>query len=394
MMKYHVALPDGTREGPFDNEIIRAKISQGYYKRGCLVWHKEMKEWEPIEKYFPLNDSSAGKKSGLWVKLLGLLGLLACGIGGYIYYYDVTHISIEEAKERLISRNISADEYEKELRFASDYSHEYETMECILLVGNVSKEAKGEALKNSMNKGWLKNCEVLLKYHADLSDALNHAFSEEFRNYDVTQFMKEYVKAHADKPYVIGEALGALLVNNQISFFKELIEEDGADINAKNSEGMTPLMLAACFKGDAQLVTYLIQKGANLEAKDTQMGWTALTRACCIYGLSGNQERGEIVQLLLQNKANANAVDYAGYNCLMNLLRANYEGTRSPEEICPMVKSLIDAGADVNATTKKGVHLLTIAETVGNVPVMQLLAEHGAVNTTGKPYGYEKIFKD
>ena len=258
----------------------------------------------------------------------------------------------------------------------------------------MSKEAKGEALKNSMNKGWLKNCEVLLKYHADLSDALNHAFSEEFRNYDVTQFMKEYVKAHADKPYVIGEALGALLVNDQISFFKELIEEDGADINAKNSEGMPPLMLAACFKGDAQLVTYLIQRGANLEASDTQVGMTALSRACCIFGLTGNQARGEIVQLLLQNKANTNAVDYAGYNCLMNLIRANYEGNRSPEEICPMVKSLIDAGADVSATTKKGVHLLTIAETVGNVPVMQLLAEHGAVNTTGKPYGYEKIFKD
>lgn len=393
MMKYYVALPDGTREGPFDNEEINAKISHGNYKSGCLVWHKGMNEWEPIENHFSLNSSSAGKKVGLWVKLLGVCVLLACGIGGYVYY-DATHITIEEARERLTKESISPDKYEKVLLESSDYSDRYDLMECILLVCNVEQRTKDKALKNSIKKGWLKNCEVLLNYHADLGEALDEALDIERKQgfHEVSQFVKKYAREHAADPVAMGSALVSLIRHGHAEFFFELIEETGVDVNVANEKGETPLMMAACHQAEVQLVAYLLQHGADPEFQCKKGGDSVLSRACLYYG--SGEVSGDIVQLLIQNKANVNAVDDAGYTCLMKLFHYRVLGNRSPEEMCTIVKCLIDAGADVNATTKAGVHLLAIAEAAGYVPVMQLLAEHGSVNTSGKSYSHEEIFKD
>ena len=87
----------------------------------------------------------------------------------------------------------------------------------------------------------------------------------------------------------------------------------GADPNAKNHDGSTPLILAA-WAGHMETVQYLIQRGANVNAK-TESGHTALTRAC----MNGH---ADIAQLLLKNGANPNCETSQGFTPLF-LAREN-----------------------------------------------------------------------
>ena len=58
-----------------------------------------------------------------------------------------------------------------------------------------------------------------------------------------------------------------------------LLIEKGADKEAKDNLGWTPLMAAACQNGHTEIAALLIDKGAHKEAKDNN-GWTALMIAC------------------------------------------------------------------------------------------------------------------
>jgi ankyrin repeat protein len=84
----------------------------------------------------------------------------------------------------------------------------------------------------------------------------------------------------------------------------------GADVNAKDRYGATPLLYAA----KKEIAELLITKGADVNAKNSQ-GWTLLQKAV----LNGHKE---IAQLLIANGADVNAknldfgdgtpLDYAG----------------------------------------------------------------------------------
>jgi ankyrin repeat protein len=86
----------------------------------------------------------------------------------------------------------------------------------------------------------------------------------------------------------------------KIDKVKDLIEK-GADINAKDNNGMTALMLASKNnrKEIVELVELLIKNGADVNAKDIY-GRTALM----IASVNGHKE---IVELLIKNGADVNA---------------------------------------------------------------------------------------
>jgi ankyrin repeat protein len=76
--------------------------------------------------------------------------------------------------------------------------------------------------------------------------------------------------------------------------------ERGADINAKDGDGMTALMYAA-EKGYREVVEVLIERGAEINAKD-EKGKTTLMYAFC----SGSEE---VAELLIERGTEVNAKD-------------------------------------------------------------------------------------
>ncbi len=82
----------------------------------------------------------------------------------------------------------------------------------------------------------------------------------------------------------------------------------GADVNAKDSAGRTPLMWAA-YHGHADEVEALIAKGADVNVKDNEGGTPLLWAA--VHGHT------DVVELLIAKGADVNAKDSAGQTPLM-----------------------------------------------------------------------------
>jgi ankyrin repeat protein len=86
-----------------------------------------------------------------------------------------------------------------------------------------------------------------------------------------------------------------------------LVLERGADIEATNKAGRTPLMLAILIK-DQEMFEFLLKKGANIEAKDKE-GNTPLMMA-------GKKEFVEAIEILLIKGANIDARNNRGHTAI------------------------------------------------------------------------------
>ena len=104
------------------------------------------------------------------------------------------------------------------------------------------------------------------------------------------------------------------------------------------SQEVTPLNIAAS-GNDLKKVSLLLEKGAELEARDID-GWTPLMVA------AGKSSTPEIVQLLLEKGAELNARSTAGGTPLMFAAR----NSSTPE----IVQLLLEKGADALAKDKEG----------------------------------------
>lgn len=145
--------------------------------------------------------------------------------------------------------------------------------------------------------------------------------------------------------------------------------ERGADVNAKDNEGETALRLAVT-SGKTDVVKLLIEKGADVNAisEDVLFGGTALMLAAVF----GNMN---MVQTLLDNGADVNAEDKNGITALMNAAFNGYLG---------IVRVLIERGADVNSNEYGRTALIQAADR-GHADVVRLLVEKGAdVNARSK----------
>ena len=117
----------------------------------------------------------------------------------------------------------------------------------------------------------------------------------------------------------------------------------GGDVNAKDKNGITALMVAF-FRGNSEIMKYLVGKGADVNAKDNG-GWTALIWA----SYQGNLET---VKCLVEHGADVNAKDKDGWTALM------WASSRGKLET---VKCLVEHGADVNAKNNYGRTALELA---------------------------------
>jgi ankyrin repeat protein len=134
--------------------------------------------------------------------------------------------------------------------------------------------------------------------------------------------------------------------------------DKGADVNAKNRRGSTPLHWAI---HDEAKVLLLLARGANVNARQAQ-GRTPLYLAAML----GNGV--PTLRLLLSKGADPNLAAVNGQTPLMMAARGDFEA----------MQLLIEKGADVNAKDGAGETALMSACTGGNARAVQLLIERGA----------------
>jgi hypothetical protein len=131
--------------------------------------------------------------------------------------------------------------------------------------------------------------------------------------------------------------------------------EKGADVNAKDNMGWTPLFWAA-FSRRTDTVRALVEKGADVNAKN-KYDDTALIHAA----YAGDTDT---VAVLLEKGADVNAKDDMGRTALIEAARQGRTET---------VRALLEVGADVTTRDKEGETALSRAEKHNYSDVIALL---------------------
>ena len=137
-----------------------------------------------------------------------------------------------------------------------------------------------------------------------------------------------------------------------------LLIEQGADVNAGDVRELTPVH-AAAWTGYRDTVALLITHGANIDARDKD-GLTPLHTAA----LAG---RTDTVALLIEMGADVNAKNKIALTPLHAAALAGYRET---------VALLIAKGADVDVRSKDGLTPLQLASQKKHLEVVKLLQEH------------------
>lgn len=136
----------------------------------------------------------------------------------------------------------------------------------------------------------------------------------------------------------------------------------GADINFRDAEGATPLMVAA-EAGNLPMVQELIRAGADVSARDGR-GWTALVRA--VYNHEQKRGFADVVRALI--KAGADIEITISYGVRPLMLAAGYGET-------DVVATLLEFGADPLARNEGGYTALMMVKQKNYVDVINLLHE-------------------
>jgi ankyrin len=140
-------------------------------------------------------------------------------------------------------------------------------------------------------------------------------------------------KADVNAPQVDGATALHWAVRADDLELTDLLLRSGAHVSAANAEGATPLLLATQ-NGNAAIIERLLQAGADPNAPLTEVGDTALMMA----SRTGNVAA---VKVLLDHKAQVNTKEtWGGTTALMWAVSEHHPET---------VKLLVERGADVNA---------------------------------------------
>jgi uncharacterized protein len=145
----------------------------------------------------------------------------------------------------------------------------------------------------------------------------------------------------------------------------------GADVNAKDQNGVTASQLALR-QGNAENLSYLLDHGARISGIDPQ-GQFALYDAILEDAqpyVTDPGRRAPVVRVLLQHGANANERDRRDVPILV---WAAFVGD------VDVIAALVERGADVNAASPAGDTPLHIAAEFSNNPsAVSFLVAHGA----------------
>ena len=144
----------------------------------------------------------------------------------------------------------------------------------------------------------------------------------------------------------------------------QFLLDRGADLNARTLDDATPLMLAACCSASAHVLGALLARGADANASD-HLGNASIYFASAFGNI-------EAVRILLNSGAN---VDIANGDGETALFRAVYRGH------IEIAKELIARGAAVDHARVNGATPLMIAAVFDRIETARVLLTHGASKT-------------
>lgn len=199
-----------------------------------------------------------------------------------------------------------------------------------------------------------------------------------------------------------------------------LLLDKGADIDKRNRQGLAPIHGAARQR-DSKMLTVLIDRGAKVDLRDRD-GWTALTHAVyrnhvpsieILAGAGADLEDGApgftplsialsegkfyAAKTLLDIGASANRpAGEEGLTPLMlvaSLRQVDKRADRISQgpSAVEIAQVLIAKGADVNATSTKGVTPLMVAAAFDNPPLIGMFVQAGADVSAKTPDGKTAI---
>jgi ankyrin repeat protein len=138
----------------------------------------------------------------------------------------------------------------------------------------------------------------------------------------------------------------------------------------QHSEGRTPLLLAARYSKNKDVIEFLLRKGANPNTQDNDPGFSALHYIAASPSHEAEAELGQIAEILLQHKAEPN-------------LRTLKKGAQTPLHLAAaynhiaVAEALLKYGADINAKGAKDMAPMGIAASAGSVDMVECLLRYG-----------------
>lgn len=193
------------------------------------------------------------------------------------------------------------------------------------------------------------------------------------------------------------EKMHNAVVKNDISLVKEAIKKDIKNLEQRDFNGKTPLMLATEMNR-VEIAKFLIESGADVNAKDKKNdspylyagahGYLEILKMTLNHGadlksvnrfggtaLIPAAEKGhpQAVKLLLAAGVDANHINHLGWTALMEAVVLS-QGGKVHQEIARL---LIKGGANVNIPDKEGITPLKHAEKRGQKEMVKILKEAG-----------------
>ena len=160
----------------------------------------------------------------------------------------------------------------------------------------------------------------------------------------------------------MNQTLTDAVEQNDLNSAENLLKK-GYNVNKKNDDGLTPLMIAAG-RGYVEMVKLLLEWKADVHIMDSRMGTTALHKA------AQKDDNVDVAKLLVKKGAFVDAqAPTLGNTPLLDAVWHQH-----PE----MVKYLLEQGARTELTTRSGGKPINIAENYKKQKIISLLKEHEA----------------
>jgi len=152
----------------------------------------------------------------------------------------------------------------------------------------------------------------------------------------------------------------------------EALLSAGADVNAMDASGYSPLYLA-CERGEHEIVKLLLSRGANPNVKATKRPKYPIHAAC-------RRQHYDLIKLLLEVNADVAVRGECGKTALHGVLESTSRQSSDSGDasVLDMVQLLLDRGANVNAVSADGETPFYVACSKGLTPVVDKMLECGA----------------